>query len=131
MEIKMKLKYYTKRGKQAKEYKVTSDGIQIKRTNTGWFISHPFKSGQCDRQGDPYIFEIFKIQDVDYPHYFGEYLEFLWKHSEKKNEEWLQKQLNRLSRWLYNVEITSPKNDQRWFKENHTYKPMGIWKTCK
>lgn len=100
----MKLTVYSRRWSH-------DDAYEIRKTGKGWFVGHLAINGECNKSGEPYLFENLDHDSINYPEALGDYLEWIWDKSEGKNEEWIQERLNELSEWIKSVEKSSPSSD--------------------
>ena len=82
----------------------------IKRNEEGWHVEFISIGGQCNRRGEPYLFRNLAQDGINYPYSLGDYMEFLWNQSKNKNEKWIQQKLNVISKWICDVERTSPES---------------------
>jgi len=73
-------------------------------------------SGECDKQGKPYLYTNLEQDMINYPAALGEYLDYLWEEAaaEKMSEEEIQAHLDMLGEWIKTVEMSTP--------------TAGIWK---
>ncbi len=99
----MELKIYSNRWGKIDRYQIT-------KTNKGWHIRHIAINGECDKSGAPYLFDNLEQDDINYPADLGGYMEFLWDYSKDKDDVWIQKRLNELSKWIIKVEHSTPKS---------------------
>ncbi|MHC1599133.1 MAG: hypothetical protein ACXQS3_02450 [Candidatus Methanofastidiosia archaeon] len=76
----------------------------IKFTNNGWYVKHAGINGDCDKRGEPYLYDMLKLDNVDYPPTLGHYLEYLWYNSIKKEKKWIQEKLDELCLWIKSSE---------------------------
>lgn len=70
MEKNMQFKVYSR---HLKRY----DSYTIKKTTTGWYVEDDLFGqikGNCDKRGDPYLFENLNHDYVNYPEYLGGYM---------------------------------------------------------
>ena len=84
----------------------------IKKTKNGWELESLSISGQCDKTGKPFLFKTLDHDFIKYPKQLGEYFEYLWEYSEqnKLSDKKLQIELNSLSKWCINTELSTPKS---------------------
>jgi len=99
------------------EFKVYSrrwghlDNYQIRKTSKGWWIGFSSRTGDCNKEGKPFLFENFEHDSINYPVDLGGYLEFLWQKADEGNwtEKKIQPKLNVLARWFRQQSITVQK----------------------
>jgi hypothetical protein len=108
----MKFKVFSNRWNHENIY-----GVKI--TNNGWYVRYAGKGGDCDKKGEPFFYELFDDDYIDYPPHFGDYLEFLWYESYDKTKLWIQKRLDELSEWLRYKDYKL--NDEFWSKMSYKY----------
>ena len=87
------------------------DHYTINKTNTGWTITHMAIGGECDKKGEPFLTENLKHDSIDYPADISGYMDWLWRKSEGKEEEFIQEKLDELSEWLKVTEKSTPTSD--------------------
>lgn len=94
------------------------DKYHVDRTATGWRIDHLSITGDCDKEGKPYLFENLDHDSIDYPAGLGGYLAFLWDQAEaqKMTDAQIQERLEELGQWIQTVE---------------QHAPQGIWSDYK
>ena len=86
------------------------DAYEIKRNQRGWYVGFLSIGGQCNTRGEPYLFENLNHDSVNYPESLGDYMDYLWRESKNKDERWIQQKLNVISKWISDVERTSPES---------------------
>jgi integron cassette protein len=91
------------------------DAYRVKRTTTGWHISHISIGGSCDKSGRPFLFENLRHDSIDYPSTLGDRMEWLWEKTQDLglSAEAVQQELNKLADWVSKTEKSSP-NDGIW-----------------
>lgn len=87
------------------------DSYRIRKTDTGWHISHIMIGGDCDTTGQPYLFKNLVHDSINYPADLGGYMDYLWRqaHTHSWTGKQIQPKLNMLGRWISKVEFDSPK----------------------
>lgn len=87
-----------------------NDTYDVELTATGWNIHSGPTGGNCAPTGAPYLFEILKTDNVNYPANLGGYMDWLWVQARERNmgEEKIQEHLDMLGRWISETERTSP-----------------------
>jgi hypothetical protein len=87
------------------------DLYRIRKTDTGWHISHIVIGVDCDTKGQPYLFKNLVHDSVNYPADLGGYMDYLWRqaHTHSWTEKQIQPKLNALGRWISKIEFDSPK----------------------
>jgi len=86
------------------------DIYTIKRNEKGWYLEHIVINGQCNSRGEPFLFDNLNQDSVNYPEELGGYMDYLWTESKNKNEKWIQQKLNVISKWISDVERSSPES---------------------
>jgi hypothetical protein len=83
---------------------------RIKKTPTGWDISHLAINGPCKPDGSPLFFMNFNQDSINYPSGFGNSLEWLWEqiHNGKMIHEEAQAKLQELADWVTVCEKNVP-----------------------
>lgn len=86
------------------------DNYKLKRTESGWHISHISIAGNCDKGGNPFLFENLNHDTVNYPEELAGYMSWLWEQAAKKGltHEQVQNSLNELGNWISICERKSP-----------------------
>ena len=86
------------------------DEYRIKRTKTGWYIEYIAINGECDKSGEPYLFQNLRQDHISYPHNLPMFMESLWDavENEKLNQKQLQQELNKFSNWINASEMNKP-----------------------
>lgn len=86
------------------------DTYTIELNEKGWYVRFLAINGQCNKRGEHYLFKNLNQDSINYPEALGDYMEFLWEHSKKRNEKWIQQKLNVIAKWIRDVERTSPES---------------------
>ena len=75
------------------------DEYKIKRIKTGWYIEHIVINGECDKSGNPFLFQNLRQDHISYPHNLPIFMGPLWNavENEKLNQGQLQRELNKFS----------------------------------
>lgn len=86
------------------------DTYRVVKTADGWRIGHTANGGQCNKRGEPCLFENLRVDGINYPASLGGYLEQLWDQAERQrlNEKQIQAHLDALGKWIERVERGSP-----------------------
>lgn len=89
------------------------DTYYVKRTRTGWYISHLRIKGPCDKAGVPYLFRNLEQDHIEYPLQLGNRLEWLWTQAQEQGlaHETVQACLNQLAAWVNTTEREAPSGD--------------------
>lgn len=89
---------------------VNWDIYKIKRISTGWYIEHIVINGECDKSGEPFLYQNFRQDFISYPNDLPEIMELLWNVVEKEllTQEQLQLELNKISNWINKCEMNKP-----------------------
>ncbi len=88
------------------------DTYTIKRTNNGWFFSgqNVYMSGDCDKDGKPFIFNTLEHDLVSYPYNIGELFEWIWqKAADGLDKDEVQKAIDDIAEWISTCEINTPR----------------------
>ena len=85
------------------------DCYTIKKTDKGWYIENEYYNGDCDTFGKPTLFDSLNHDSVNYPEALGDYLDYLWRESSYKDNDWIQEKLNELFEWVKEVEESTLK----------------------
>jgi len=96
--------------KSASERKIFGgyDTYEVEKNDSGWYISHISIGGQCNKRGEPYLFDNLNQDFINYPASLGDYMEYLWENSKNKDKKWLQRKINVLAKWISGVEKKTP-----------------------
>ena len=86
------------------------DIYKIKRTSKGWAIKHIAINGECDKSGEPFLYQNLRQDHIYYPHQLPEIMEYLWDavENEKLTREQLQTELDKISVWINKCETNKP-----------------------
>lgn len=81
------------------------DNYKLKVIDDGWYVSHIAINGECDRQGNPYLFDNLRQDSIEFPDGLGFEMELLFEHARDRTipDEEIQARLNRLARWVEEV----------------------------
>lgn len=89
-----------------------NDRYILKRIPNGWFIKSLImtNSGECAKDGTPYLYKNLEHDSINYPHALPEYLEALWSkaHNDGLSHDEVQEALNQLSKWIIICEKNTP-----------------------
>ena len=88
------------------------DHYTIERIGTGWnFIGMAtFNSGNCEKDGSPYLYKTLDHDSVVYPNNLGELFEWLWMKAQNGLcKEEVQKALDDLAEWISTCERSVPR----------------------
>ncbi|WP_211475017.1 hypothetical protein [Collimonas humicola] len=98
-----KLKFYTRRWNST----VT---LNVKKTDTGWHISHIAINGDSDPEGAPHLYANLHQDNVKFPHGIGGFLAYIWEqlHNEEIDRERAQQMINQLGEWISTCETSQP-----------------------
>ncbi|SDP78202.1 hypothetical protein [Desulforhopalus singaporensis] len=97
-----------------------TDTYKMKRIATGWHFSHAsvHMSGNCDKDGTPFLYENLNHDSINYPEELPGYFEWLWDQAAERgltNKE-VQDNLDALGEWVSLCEKNSPKGIWESFK---------------
>ena len=111
INIKFTLSIYSRRW----GHKDTYDIIRIE---DGWSIRFGTRSGNCNKEGKPVLFDIMDNDLINYPQSLPEYLEWVWNRAEDQGltEQEVQGSLDELSEWISVCETNSPNGIFREYK---------------
>lgn len=87
-----------------------TEPFTVKKTESGWHISHKMISGICDPAGEPVLFLSLHEEKISHPNDLGNYVEWLWHYSREKQlgHEQIQERLNELADWVGKCDAGSP-----------------------
>lgn len=100
-----KFKIYTRRWGHYDHY-------TIERIGTGWNFegTATYNSGNCEKNGKPYLYETLDHESVVYPYNIGELLEWLWMKAQNGlSKEEVQKAFDDLAEWISVCEQNVPR----------------------
>ena len=68
----------------------------------GWHVSHIAINGQCNRRGEPVLYQNFRQDSISYPADMASDMEDIWEsfHEGERTHEEVQEALNRLGKWV-------------------------------
>jgi len=103
MNEDLEFKVYSRRWDKYDIYKLT-------HIPTGWGVRHIVINGECDKQGNPYLYKNFRQDFISYPHDLPDLLEILWDAVEENNltKQELQERINDLAEWVSKCEGIQP-----------------------
>lgn len=86
------------------------NNYRIKRTKDGWYVNFLSISGNCDKRGNPVLYENFNHDSIQYPNDFGSWLEWLWDQAASKglSKDEVQTALQELADWVSCTEKNAP-----------------------
>jgi len=86
------------------------DTYTIKRTATGWDVSHIMINGPCDKGGRPFLFRNFDQDSIRYPSSLADNLEWLWERAATAglSHDQVQEALQQLADWVSETENGGP-----------------------
>ncbi len=87
-----------------------NDRYRIEKTGKGWNVDHISIGGDCNKRGEPKLFENLEHDSINYPADLGGYLEYLWDVAEDQNldEASIQRHLDSLGAWIQATEKAAP-----------------------
>lgn len=82
----------------------------IKKTARGWHVSYIAISGNCEPDGNPYLFQNFKQDSISYPSDLGMHLHWLWGQLDSGllSTSETQSMLKQLGDWVSFCEKSQP-----------------------
>ena len=97
-------------GKGAERKGTNWDEYKIKRIKKGWYIEHIVINGECDKSGEPYLYQNLRQDYISYPQDLPIFMESLWEtvKTEKLNQKQLQRELDKFSKWINECEMNKP-----------------------
>lgn len=86
------------------------DNYTVKRTESGWEISHIAIGGPCDKGGRPFLFENLRQDSINHPEGLDGWMEWLWRQAETRGltVEQVQAALQELADWVSQTEKNAP-----------------------
>ena len=86
------------------------DQYRLKRTKDGWEVGHKMIGGPCNKGGQPFLFENFRQDSINFPNDFEGWLERLWNQASSQGLTFDQVQaaLQRLADWVTITEENAP-----------------------
>jgi len=86
------------------------DKYSMKRTKTGWTVSHFGIQGDCNKEGFPYLFKNLDQDFVSYPRDLGSYVWSIWETAERGlTKAEVQALITQVANWVSQCERTKPK----------------------
>jgi len=87
-----------------------NDDYRITRTPTGWNVQYIRIGGDCDKRGQPFLFDNLEHDFINYPAGLGGYLEWLWAQANENDmsDQELQTHLDMLAEWVSETERATP-----------------------
>ena len=84
----------------------------LQRNIDGWYFSNLMEyEGQCNFEGDPYLYKALEHDDIAYPHDIRYYLSSIWQRADNgESLENVQDMLNKIADWINNTERSSPRD---------------------
>jgi hypothetical protein len=98
-----KLTFYTRRWNS----NVT---LRVRKTDTGWHISHLAINGDADREGAPFLRANLRQDNVKFPTDLGDFMAFIWEQLDEGeiDDDRAQEMLNELGEWISTCESSQP-----------------------
>jgi hypothetical protein len=89
--------------------------LTVRKTETGWHISHIAINGDADREGAPLLHANLRQDNVKFPSGLGGFMAFVWEQLDKGevDDERAQEMLNELGDWISTCEKSQP-NWKEW-----------------
>lgn len=83
-----------------------SDTYRLDIHAGGWTVDHIAINGECDKQGNPYLFENFDQDSITYPSGLNLEMELLFEYARDKSlsDREIQNRLDRLAQWVTGVD---------------------------
>ncbi|CAM4387981.1 hypothetical protein BAMA_10570 [Bacillus manliponensis] len=94
------------------------DVYKIKRIESGWHLSHLSYTGDCKKDGSPFLYASFTHDSINYPESLPGYFEWLWEQAQEEGLSYddVQSSLNQLAEWVNLCEKGSPSGVFRGYK---------------
>ena len=88
------------------------DTYSLNVLKNGWHVAYISIGGDCNERGEPYLYENFKQDSIQYPSGLGFEMELLFEHARDKSlsDEVIQSRLNRLAHWVEEVNAVERPN---------------------
>lgn len=102
-EETMNLTYHTRRWNHATT-------LTVRKTGTGWHISHVAINGDCDKEGAPFLEANLRQDNVKFPSDVGAFLGYVWDqlHNEEIDEVRAQEMIDQIGEWIEACETSQP-----------------------
>ena len=77
----------------------------------GWHLKHIAHTGDCDKEGKPFLYGNFGQDSINYPSSIDGFMEHLWQEIDEEviDHEEAQKKLQQLADWVTTCEKATPK----------------------
>lgn len=87
------------------------DTYKIKKTETGWYVSHISINGEADATGFRTLFMNLDHDSITYPNKIGDFMSWLWEQADQNliSEDEIQTKLQELADWISITEKSEPK----------------------
>jgi hypothetical protein len=84
--------------------------LNVRKTDTGWHISHIAINGDTDREGAPLLQANLQQDNVTIPSGLGGFMAFVWKKLDRGevDNERAQEMLNEVGNWISTCEKSQP-----------------------
>lgn len=84
--------------------------LTVKKTGTGWHISHIAINGETDREGAPILEQNLHQDNVRFPHDVGSFLGFIWGElsSGAIDDARAQNMIDEIGDWITSCETSQP-----------------------
>lgn len=84
--------------------------LRVKKTDTGWHISHQAINGETDYEGAPILEMNLNQDNVKFPEGVGTFLGFVWRQldSDDIDEERAQQMIQEIGDWITACETSQP-----------------------
>ena len=87
------------------------DRYQIRRIAEGWYIEHIGINGECDHEGNPYLYDNFRQDYISYPADICHYMSSIWTRADEgASFDEIQEMLDKIAKWISDTEKSSPDN---------------------
>ena len=84
---------------------------RIKKTQTGWYISYIAINGDCEPNGEPFLYSNFRQDYIGYPSSLPQFFEELWERIDTNDIDAQEAQIRvqQLADWVSSCEMNEPK----------------------
>lgn len=105
------------------------DHYKVVRTPEGWNVSFMGIGGDCDQEGEPFLFRNFRQDGISYPAPFGRYLSDVWRGA-ADGADWdeVQRRIDELAEWVRVTEAATPGGPARRGGRSRARRNAGRWR---
>lgn len=89
-----------------------NDTYRLGVLDDGWYVAHLMINGNCDKQGEPFLFRNFRQDSINYPSGLGFEMGLLFEHARDGTlpDNEIQRRLDLLGEWVGRVNSVEPPN---------------------